>query len=416
MGFHGPNPDLGHLINGLQHGVTPPDGLVYSADLVEQVDSLDNWAKTGSSAPGSVSVLAGDGPDGEDVIRISVDSAGGSVAMEYAEPVPGHYRRGYLGQWVRMPNTALANRQGYYVWREPAFSSGAWQSQFYNYNSANTRVLHDGDWFFKMFRGDQLSPVDAPAWSDDTNGVDSWHILNYQAPGDGGIVDFGALYADMRHRPKLIIGFDDGYETDYTNGLPYLQAREIPATIYPITTQIGEPDYLTTDQMDALQAAGWTVGLHHGNPINALTPDQIETEVTAAINWLGANGYTGAQHLAWVQGNYTPNAAAIMRRLGVLTGRTAEPECFPWVPQLDLMYRPAYLLSDFADAAAGLAALDICIALGGVMELYVHEMPDPSDDFTKFKGFVDGAVTRIHQGKLDAVNVETAYDLLRTSI
>lgn len=62
----------------------------------------------------------------------------------------------------------------------------------------------------------------------------------------------------------VIITFDDGYRDNYENALPLLSQYGFTATFFVLTevTNLGEPDYLSWDQMRAMQAAGMDIECH----------------------------------------------------------------------------------------------------------------------------------------------------------
>lgn len=63
----------------------------------------------------------------------------------------------------------------------------------------------------------------------------------------------------------VILTFDDGYEDNYTEMLPILEEYGMKATVYVITNQIGQPGYLTWDQLRAMQVRGIEIGSHTAN-------------------------------------------------------------------------------------------------------------------------------------------------------
>lgn len=62
----------------------------------------------------------------------------------------------------------------------------------------------------------------------------------------------------------VIITFDDGYRDNYENALPLLSQYGFTATFFVLTevTNLGEPDYMSWDQMRAMQAAGMDIECH----------------------------------------------------------------------------------------------------------------------------------------------------------
>lgn len=58
------------------------------------------------------------------------------------------------------------------------------------------------------------------------------------------------------------INFDDGWKSAFTTGFPILEAAQMPATFYIISTYFGKPAYISVPDMLALQSAGEEIGDH----------------------------------------------------------------------------------------------------------------------------------------------------------
>lgn len=93
----------------------------------------------------------------------------------------------------------------------------------------------------------------------------------------------------------LIIGFDDGYAGQFTNALPILDARGIPATFYPIIERITNGSAgVTWDKLRQLQDKhGWQIS-NHAFTNNAHSADlgdaAIEQDLLRSKHALHANG------------------------------------------------------------------------------------------------------------------------------
>jgi peptidoglycan/xylan/chitin deacetylase (PgdA/CDA1 family) len=75
----------------------------------------------------------------------------------------------------------------------------------------------------------------------------------------------------------LVLTFDDGYRSFYTNVFPLLKKYNIPATEYVITQDIGKRGSLTWDMLKELQASGLVeIGAHTVNHLSlkALSEDK----------------------------------------------------------------------------------------------------------------------------------------------
>ncbi|MCZ2804284.1 polysaccharide deacetylase family protein [Modestobacter sp. VKM Ac-2983] len=91
----------------------------------------------------------------------------------------------------------------------------------------------------------------------------------FQALRDGGytpvtapaLVDHLQFGAALPDRPVLLT-FDDGSATHATAALPVLQQFGFPAAFFPMTVVLDKPDWLSSDQLRELDAAGMTIGAH----------------------------------------------------------------------------------------------------------------------------------------------------------
>lgn len=95
--------------------------------------------------------------------------------------------------------------------------------------------------------------------------------------------------------PLVTLTFDDGYDNEYTQGLPLLQKYGFDSTQFIITDLVNTPGYMTNAQLKAMYQAGNEIASHtvtHDNLL-AETPEQWTTELSQSKsqlqNWTGAN-------------------------------------------------------------------------------------------------------------------------------
>jgi peptidoglycan/xylan/chitin deacetylase (PgdA/CDA1 family) len=63
--------------------------------------------------------------------------------------------------------------------------------------------------------------------------------------------------------PKpIILTFDDGSETIYTNALPIMQKYDFTGTAYIVYNYMSTRNYMNPDQIRGLYASGWEIGSH----------------------------------------------------------------------------------------------------------------------------------------------------------
>ncbi|MDQ2996883.1 MAG: polysaccharide deacetylase family protein [Chloroflexota bacterium] len=60
----------------------------------------------------------------------------------------------------------------------------------------------------------------------------------------------------------IALTFDDGYVDAYTDALPVLRRYGLVATFYIVTNFVGQPGYMTWEQVAALRDAGMEIGAH----------------------------------------------------------------------------------------------------------------------------------------------------------
>ncbi|MCL6593658.1 MAG: polysaccharide deacetylase family protein, partial [Alicyclobacillus sp.] len=75
------------------------------------------------------------------------------------------------------------------------------------------------------------------------------------------VMSLDELYAVMQGRASLparpvVITFDDGYESNYTNAFPILKQYRFPATIFMISGFVGRSGFLTKDQLLTMANSG----------------------------------------------------------------------------------------------------------------------------------------------------------------
>lgn len=135
-------------------------------------------------------------------------------------------------------------------------------------------------------------------------------------------------------RGHLMICFDDGYTSVYTEAYPYMAARGMTGTCYINSDFVGTAGYMTLAMLQELHAAGWDIANHtkdHTSLIG-LTQAQQEAELDGCRAWIDANvGTRASRHVAYPNGNRDANTLLAMAATGMKSGRdsNATPEYNP---------------------------------------------------------------------------------------
>ncbi|MGB9937809.1 MAG: polysaccharide deacetylase family protein [Methanobacterium sp.] len=144
--------------------------------------------------------------------------------------------------------------------------------------------------------------------------------------------------------PEIVITFDDGAKSVYTNAYPIMKQYGIKGTVFVNTAYIGQDWYMNLTDLQELHNAGWTIANHANEHIDftnaTLTNETKIYEIQTAIDWLKNNGFAdGAYYFASPYGAYDDDLLNILSQLGVLVHRTTD-EGYVTNPPADLLKIP----------------------------------------------------------------------------
>jgi peptidoglycan/xylan/chitin deacetylase (PgdA/CDA1 family) len=122
------------------------------------------------------------------------------------------------------------------------------------------------------------------------------------------LAEMTAAFAGQAQLPAkpIVITFDDGYQDNYTTALPILRKYNMKATVFVIAGSVGQAEYLTWDEIAAMQAQNTEIGAHTLNHLNLseLPLDQQVHEVTASRQILTQHLGSAVDFMAYPFGKY----------------------------------------------------------------------------------------------------------------
>jgi peptidoglycan/xylan/chitin deacetylase (PgdA/CDA1 family) len=91
--------------------------------------------------------------------------------------------------------------------------------------------------------------------------------MDYLARNNFHVIRLGDAAAAIRQHGRLpsrpvVLTFDDGYADFFTTAVPELRRYGFTATDYVVPGFLGQPRYMTWDQVKQLDAMGFTIGAH----------------------------------------------------------------------------------------------------------------------------------------------------------
>jgi peptidoglycan/xylan/chitin deacetylase (PgdA/CDA1 family) len=127
-------------------------------------------------------------------------------------------------------------------------------------------------------------------------------------------------------RKPLIITFDDGQETDYTNALPILQEFGYRAEFFVNSGTIGKKNYMSINQLKEMKNAGMSIQ-SHGHTHSFLTmlgDNMLIQELAESKRIISDIILDDVEFLSYPGGRFDDRTESFVRRAGYkgsLTGR-----------------------------------------------------------------------------------------------
>ena len=159
--------------------------------------------------------------------------------------------------------------------------------------------------------------------------------------------------AELPEKP-VVLTFDDGYDNNYTTLLPLLEARGMKATVFMVTNDIGEPGYLTWEQLRDMQQRGIEIGSHTANhdPLTSMDAARRLDEVHLSKLLLEWNGIHTVYAFSYPNGAYDETLPELLEQNGYLTAVTGDAglntfETNPYLMQRVNIPHPRFGLFEF---------------------------------------------------------------------
>lgn len=122
----------------------------------------------------------------------------------------------------------------------------------------------------------------------------------------------------------IALTFDDGYEDAYTAALPILQRYGMRATFYIVNSFVGQPGYMTWEQLALLRDAGMEIGAHSVSHLNLTTLDQASAadEIGRSKADLESRLGVSVASFCYPAGFYDANIEALVAAAGYANATT----------------------------------------------------------------------------------------------
>lgn len=137
------------------------------------------------------------------------------------------------------------------------------------------------------------------------------HAVGYVITDDYSVTP----YTPVGFKRALVsITFDDGWQSQYTNGLPLLNKYKVKGTFYLVPGFMNTPNYVTTSQAQAIQKAGNQIGSHTMDhpDLTTLSSTQVTNELAQSQQTLQAT-FGPIKDFASPYGAYNSQVVALIK-------------------------------------------------------------------------------------------------------
>ncbi|GLI39250.1 polysaccharide deacetylase family protein [Geobacter hydrogenophilus] len=125
----------------------------------------------------------------------------------------------------------------------------------------------------------------------------------------------------------VVITFDDGWDNNHGTAWPILTELGLTATIFVVSGFMGQPDYLTWEQVRELADAGISIQSHtvSHRPLGLLADGEIRTELEDSKKAIEDRIGRAVNHISMPQGVFDRRVIEMAAQAGYRSVSTSEP-------------------------------------------------------------------------------------------
>ena len=145
--------------------------------------------------------------------------------------------------------------------------------------------------------------------------------------------------AQLPNKP-ILLTFDDGSETVYTDALPIMQKYGFTGTVYIVYNYIGAGLFMGKDQIRELYNAGWEIGSHGVSHVELPSrPGKQEEEIVKSRQRLESYLDVPVRSFAYPFGAYDSNSLQFVKSAGYIAAMGLGDESMQGKENILYLYR-----------------------------------------------------------------------------
>jgi len=276
----------------------------------------------------------------------------------------------------------------------------------------NLRQVVNG-WNFLEFNKDDFDINNSPDWSS----ITELRVRALSLSGETQSLIIDDLRYGYYSKPKVVITFDDGNESDYTKAFSYMQPLGLKGMCFVPGAKVGLTNQITLAQMQEMYADGWDMGNHSYTHVDltTLTSEEVVAELQNDIAYLESNGMPkGAKFLGVPFSAYNDSTMADYATANITAARTGMNRLQNnVVADFYQLSRKEIVATTSLATAKGY--IDEVSAKSGVYLLNLHDIVDSSATATDwltadFEALIDYIKAKQDEGILEVVTMSEWYD------
>ncbi len=337
----------------------------------------------------------------------------GSSSVKLTAPASGNYyatrtvslsglNTGAWGFWVYIPTIANVASVALYLSSSTTFAT---------FFSKTYSGIHQG-WNFIQLDQASFGNTGGESWSNTF--VRARVRVNASAAGSG-IAYFDTLSYGVSDRPRIVITFDDNWDSAYSEGYIYMQSKGFKGTQYIVSSYVDGVGRVTLANLQTMNTNGWDIANHtatHPNLSSLATQAAVEDEISICKSYLQTNGFTRAlNYLAYPQGGYNNTVLAAAAAQGVLLATTVVSVPEPTVRGIgESLLVNRYSINNTETLAAVKGYVDLAVASGTTSIINFHKLVTSSVASTEwniadFQALIDYIKTKTDANQLDVLTI-----------
>ncbi|MFC9540799.1 polysaccharide deacetylase family protein [Lysinibacillus sp. NPDC056959] len=218
--------------------------------------------------------------------------------------------------------------------------------------------------------------------------------LQISVTGDHTFVVFDGIYINRKSKGNVLLHFDDGFISQYTNAFPLMLARGFVGSVGVISGSVGTTGYMNLAQLKELYNYGWDLFNHTvtHQDLSTLSINHIQAELDVCREWLISNGFSRtADFVAYPYGGYNNDVLEVMKNYKL--GRSIREE-YEILPPIQPHLLKTVILYNNVEEITFRNAIDYVIETGATVIFLHHKVEDVNTDemnypTEKFKNMLD---------------------------